>query len=106
MTYILLLDGVTKYLTAGTRQTKYIVGSNRKQKPDYWDRHRKVIGKTPVNEEHDYWQLQRNLEAIGWDHLLRRVHEKVNNIERNILYIFINGARRNFTMIGQSVDEC
>ena len=27
----ILLDGVTKYLT-GTRQTKYIVGSNRKKK--------------------------------------------------------------------------
>ena len=30
----ILLDGVTKYLT-GTRQTKYIVGSKGKQKPDY-----------------------------------------------------------------------
>ena len=65
-----LLDGVAKYLT-GTRQTKYIVGSNRNQKPDYWDRIRHVTGKTPANEEHEYWQLQRNQEAIGWDHLLR-----------------------------------
>ena len=37
----ILLDGVTKYLT-GTEQTKYIVGNKGKQKPDYWDRIRKV----------------------------------------------------------------
>ena len=67
----ILLDGVTKYLT-GTRQTKYIVGSSRKQQTDYWDRIRQVTGQeTMTNEEHDYWQLQRNQEAIGWDNLLR-----------------------------------
>ena len=66
----ILLDGVTKYLT-GTRQTKYIVGSNRKPKPDYWDRICQAAGKTPANEEHEYWQLQRNQEAIRWDNLLR-----------------------------------
>ena len=60
----ILLDGVTKYLT-GTRQTKYIIGSKEKQKPDYWDRIRKVTGKTPANKEHEYWQLQQNQEAIG-----------------------------------------
>ena len=67
----MLLDGVTKYLT-GTRQTKYIVGSSRKQQTDYWDRIRQVTGReTTTSEEHDYWQLQRNQEAIGWDNLLR-----------------------------------
>ena len=55
----ILLDGVTKYLT-GTRQTKYVVGSKGKRKPDYWDRIRTVRGDTPANEEHEYWQLQRN----------------------------------------------
>ena len=56
----ILLDGVTKYLT-GTRQTKYIVGSSRKQQTDYWDRIRQVTGReTTANEEKDYWQLQRN----------------------------------------------
>ena len=55
---------MTKYLT-GTKQTKYI---------DYWDRIRQVTGQettTTTNKEHDYWQLQRNQEAIGWDNLLR-----------------------------------
>ena len=66
----ILLDGVTKYLT-GTRQTKYVVGSKGKRKPDYWDRIRTVRGDTPANEEHEYWQLQSNQEAIGWDNLLR-----------------------------------
>ena len=66
----ILLDGVTKYLT-GTRQTKYIVGSNRKKRPDYWDKIRQINGDTPENKEHDYWQLQRNQDAIGWDNLLR-----------------------------------
>ena len=66
----ILLDGVTKCLT-GIRQTKYIVGSNRKQKPDYWDRICQATGKTQANEEHEYWELQRNQEAIGWDNLLR-----------------------------------
>ena len=66
----ILLDGVTKYLTV-TRQTKYIVGSNGKKKPDYWDKIRQVNGDTPENKEHDYWQLQRNQDAIGWDNLLR-----------------------------------
>ena len=54
----ILLDGVTKYLT-GTRQTKYIVGSSRKQQTDYWDRIRQVTGQeTTTNKENDYWQLQ------------------------------------------------
>ena len=66
----ILLDGVTKYLT-GTRQTKYIVGSNKTKRPDYWDKIREVNGDTPENKEHDYWQLQRNQDAIGWDNLLR-----------------------------------
>ena len=67
----ILLDGVTKYLT-GTRQTKFIVDSSRKQQTSYWDQIRQATGQviTP-NEEHDYWQLQRNQEAIGWDNLLR-----------------------------------
>ena len=63
----ILMDGMTKYLT-GTRQTKYIVGNKEKRKPDYWDRIRTVNGDTPANKEHKYWQLQRNQEAIGWDH--------------------------------------
>ena len=69
----LLLDGVTKYLT-GTRQTKYIVGSSRKQQLDYWDRIRQATGqeeKTTIDKEHDYWQLQGYQEVIGWDNLLR-----------------------------------
>ena len=67
----ILLDGVTKYLS-GTRQTKYIVGSSRKQQTSYWDRIREASGIViPPNEEHAYWQLQRNQEAIGWDNLLR-----------------------------------
>ena len=61
---------MTKNLT-GTRQTKYIVGSKGKQKLDYLDRIREVNGNTPENKEHEYWQLQRNHEAIGWDNLLR-----------------------------------
>ena len=67
----ILLDGVTKYLTK-TRHTKYIVGSSRKSQTSYWNRIRQVTGQaiTPV-EEHDYWQLQRYQEAIGWDNLLR-----------------------------------
>ena len=49
----ILLDGVTKYLT-GTRQTKYIVGSSRKQQTDYWDRIRQVTGQeTTTNKEHE-----------------------------------------------------
>ena len=71
----ILMDGVQKYLT-GTRQTKYIVGSNGKRKPSYRDRIREFNGDTPEQTEpdkteHDYWQLQRNQEAIGWDNLLR-----------------------------------
>jgi len=67
----ILLGGVTKYLL-GTRQTKYIVGSSRRQQTSYWDRIREASGIViPPNEEHDYWQLQRNQEAIGWDNLLR-----------------------------------
>ena len=54
----ILLDGVTKYLT-GTRQTKYVVGSTQKQKPDYRDRIGQATGKTPANVEHEYWQLQK-----------------------------------------------
>ena len=66
-----MLDKVTKYLS-GTRQIKYIVGSSRKQQTSYWDQIREATGKViPPNEEHDYWQLQRNQEAIGWDNLLR-----------------------------------
>ena len=68
-----LLDRVTKYLT-GTRQTKYILGTSRKQKPDYWDRIRQATGqqtKITASKEHDYWQLQRNQGVIGWDNLLR-----------------------------------
>ena len=49
----ILLDGVTKYLT-GTRQTKYIVGSKGKKKPDYMDRFREVTGTTLANKEHKY----------------------------------------------------
>ena len=49
----ILLDGLTKYLT-GTTQTKYIVGSNGKKKPDYWDKIRQVNGETPENKEHNY----------------------------------------------------
>ena len=67
----ILMDGVTKYLT-GTQQTKYIVGNRDKRKPDYLDRIRTVNnGDTPpTNKEHKYCQLQRNQEAIRWDHLL------------------------------------
>ena len=28
-------------------------------------------GNTPEHEENEYWQLQRNQEAIGWDHLMQ-----------------------------------
>ena len=41
----ILFDGVTKYLT-GTSQTKYIVGSNRKKKLDYWDKINQVNSDT------------------------------------------------------------
>ena len=58
----ILLDGVTTYLN-GTTQTQFIVGSNRKKKPDYWDKIREVRGDTPDDKEHDYWQLQRNQDA-------------------------------------------
>ena len=69
----ILLDGVTKYLT-GTRQIKYIVNSSSTQQPDCWDRICQVRGdqeRTPESEEDEYWQLQRNQEAIRWDNLLR-----------------------------------
>ena len=69
----ILLDGVTKYLT-GTRQTKYIVSNSKKQQTDYWNHIHQATGqqkRTTEGEEHDYWQLQRNQEAIGWDNLLR-----------------------------------
>ena len=67
----IMLDGVTKYLS-GTRQTKYIVGSSRKQQTNYWDQIRQATGQViTTNKEHKYWQLQRNQEAIGWDNLLR-----------------------------------
>ena len=46
----ILLDGVTKYLT-GTRQTKYIVGSSRKQQTDYWDRIHQVTGQETTTNE-------------------------------------------------------
>ena len=68
----ILLDGVTKYLS-GTRQTKCIMGSSRRKQTSYWDRIRAASGVEipPHEEEHDYWQLQKNQEAIGWDNLLR-----------------------------------
>ena len=65
----ILLDGVTKYLTE-TRQTKYIVGSKGKKKPDYLDMIGEVNGTTPVNEEHEYWTLKQIQEAIGRNNLL------------------------------------
>ena len=55
----ILLNGVTKYLT-GTRQTKYIVSSSRKQLTDYWNYIRQETGqqeRTMEGKEHDYWQL-------------------------------------------------
>ena len=52
----ILLDSKTKYLI-GTRQTKCIVGSNRKKKPDYWDKICQVNGDTQEKKEHDYWPL-------------------------------------------------
>ena len=69
----MLLDGVSKYLT-GTRQTKYIVHRSSTHQPDYWDRIRQVRGdqeRTTEDQEDEYWQLQRNQAAIGWDNLLR-----------------------------------
>ena len=69
----ILLDGVTKYLT-GTRQKKYIVNSSSTQQTDYWDRICQVQGdqeRTTEGQEDEYWQLQRNQEAIGWDNLLQ-----------------------------------
>ena len=65
----ILLDGVTKYLSR-TEQTKYVVGSKGKKKPDYLDRIRTFNSDTPENKEHEYWQLQQNQGVIGWDHLL------------------------------------
>ena len=49
------------------------MGSSRKQQTGYWDRIRQATGQqeTTTNKEHDYWQLQRNQEAIEWDNLLR-----------------------------------
>ena len=49
------------------------MGSSRKEQTGYWDRIRQATGQqeTTTNEEHDYWQLQRNQETIGWDNLLR-----------------------------------
>ena len=50
----IMLDGATNYLT-GTRQTKNIVGSSRKQQTDYWDRICQVTGQeTTTTEEYDY----------------------------------------------------
>ena len=61
----ILLDGVTKHLI-GTRQTKYIVGSSRKQQTDYRDQIRQVTGQeTTANKENNYWQFQQNQEEIG-----------------------------------------
>ena len=90
----ILLDGVTKYLS-GIRQTKHGVGGKRQQKASYWDCIREVNGQEiPPEEEDEYWQLQRNQEAIGWDNLLRGkfakdwrkingVHnKKLNDIQR------------------------
>ena len=71
----ILLDGIKKYLN-GTRQTKYIVSSKNKPKKDYWDWICEVRGEpertTEVEDEDtdEYWQLQRNQEAIRWDNLL------------------------------------
>ena len=65
----ILSDGVTKYLT-GTRKTKYILCSKGKKKPNYLNLICEVMGTTPANKAHVYWQLQRNQEAIGWDNLL------------------------------------
>ena len=70
----ILLDGVTKHLTR-TRQTKYVVnGSSTQQTDDYWDCICQVQGdqeRTTEGQEDEYWQLQRNQEAIGWDNLLQ-----------------------------------
>ena len=49
----ILLDGVTKYLS-GTKQTKYVVSSKGKKKPEYWDRIRTVNGDKPEKKEHEY----------------------------------------------------
>ena len=71
----ILLGGIKKYLN-GTRQTKYIVSSKSNPKKDYWNRIRQVNGEQErtkeVEEDMDnYWQLQRNQEAIRWDNLLQ-----------------------------------
>ena len=42
-----------------------------------------------ANGEHDYWQLQQNQEAIGWDNLLRgkfaKDWRKLNGVHNNKL---------------------
>ena len=65
-----LVDRVTKYLT-GTRQTKYTVGSSRKQQLDYWDKIRQATG-----QQEKTTAGKRNQEVIGWDNLLRGKFEK------------------------------
>ena len=53
---------------------KYIVNSSSTQQPDYWDRIRQVQGdqeKTTEGQKDEYWQLQINQEAIGWDNLVQ-----------------------------------
>ena len=70
----ILLDGVTKKYLTGTRQTKYIVNSSSTQQTEYWDRICQVRvdqERTTEGQKDEYWQLQRNQEAIGWDNLLR-----------------------------------
>ena len=48
--------------------------SSSTHQPDYWDRICQVRGdqeRTSEDQEDEYWQLQRNQAAIGWDNLLR-----------------------------------
>ena len=69
----ILLNGTTKYLK-GIRQTKYIVSSSSKQQTDYWNhicQVRREQERTTKGEDDNYWQLQRNQEAIRWDNPLR-----------------------------------
>ena len=71
----ILLDDMKQYHN-GTSQTKHIVSSKCKPKIDYWGQicevRREPERTTEVEEDtDDYWQLQRNQEAIGWDNSLQ-----------------------------------
>ena len=78
------------------------MGSSRRQQTSYWDQIREASGIViPPNEEHDYWQLQRNQEAIGWDNLLQgkfaKDWRKLNGVHNRKLRAKITEATQTVT---------